>query len=76
MRLILFIFLVSFASCQKCQTCKQEIITKLNSGHTQTTESTFEACGQELRSIRNKATYSTMTVNGTTARVTTKTVCY
>lgn len=77
MRLIIFILfaVLLFASCQKCQTCEQEIITDVGLNRDRTYV-TFDACGSDLRAVKNKTTVATATSNGVTARVTTKTVCY
>lgn len=65
-----------FASCQKCQTCEQVITTRVDGGQAETTEIEFEACGDDLKKYKsNKSVFTTVKVNGVTAKVTTTTNC-
>ncbi len=70
---------VFFATgCKKCATCTQTITTKVNvstTGYPQTTKSTFEACGDDLKAVDGKTTTSTSSSGGITATATSKTVC-
>jgi hypothetical protein len=76
MRLILFFLLISFASCQKCQTCNQVITTRIDGEKPETIETEFEACGSDLREFKdNKSVFTTVKINGVTAKVTTTTNC-
>jgi hypothetical protein len=65
-------------SCKKCATCTQTITTTVNvstPGYPQTTKSTFEACGDDLKAVDGKTTTSTTSLGGITATATSKTVC-
>ena len=65
-------------SCKKCATCTQTITTSVNvstPGYPQTTKSTFEACGDDLKAVDGKTTTSTSSTGGITATATSKTAC-
>lgn len=64
--------------CQKCMTCVQTTTTSVNvqvPGYPQVTRSTFEACGDELKSVNGKTITATSTYDGITATAVTKTIC-
>ena len=75
---ILFFCSAVFTSCKKCATCTQTITTSVNvstPGYPQTSQSTFEACGEDLKAVDGKTTTSTQSSGGITATATSKTVC-
>jgi hypothetical protein len=74
--LIAGVFFVT--GCKKCATCTQTIITTVNvntPGYPQTTKSTFEACGNDLKAVDGQTTTSTSSAGGITATATSNTVC-
>lgn len=70
---------VFFATgCKKCATCTTTTTTTVNvstPGYPQTTKSTFEACGDDLKAADGKTATSTSTVGAIKATSTSKTVC-
>ncbi len=65
-------------SCQKCMTCVQTTTTSVNvqvSGYPQVTRSSFDACGDELKSVNGKTITASSTYDGITATSVTKTIC-
>jgi hypothetical protein len=75
---ILFLGSAVFTSCKKCATCTQTITTSVNvstPGYPQTSQSTFEACGEDLKAVDGKTTTSTQSSGGITATATSKTIC-
>jgi len=76
--LVFGLMIVFNYGCQKCMTCVQTTTTSVNvqvPGYPQVTKATFDACGDELKSINGKTITGTSTVDGITATVVTKTVC-
>lgn len=80
---MLFFGIVFYSStiligCKKCETCTQTITTSVNvstPGYPQTTKSTFEACGDDLKAADGATTTSSSSSGGITATATAKTVC-
>jgi hypothetical protein len=75
---ILFLGTAVFTSCKKCATCTQTLTTSVNvstPGYPQTTQTTFEACNNDLKAVNGKTTKSTSSSGSITATVTAKTVC-
>jgi hypothetical protein len=67
-----------FTNCKKCATCTQTITTSVNvstPGYPQTSKTTFEACGDDLKAVDGKTTTSTSSSGSITATATSKTVC-
>jgi hypothetical protein len=75
---ILFLGTAVFTGCKKCATCTQTLTTSVNvstPGYPQITQTTFEACGDDLKAVDGKTTTSTSSSGGITATATAKTVC-
>jgi len=75
---ILLLGTIVFTSCKKCANCTQTATTNVNvstPGYPQTTQTTFEACGDDLKAVDGKTTTSTATSGSVTATTTIKTVC-
>jgi hypothetical protein len=69
---------ITFIGCKKCATCTQTITTTVNvstPGYPQTTKTTFEACGEDLKAADGKTTTSTSSSGGIRATATSKTTC-
>ena len=80
LKVVLFLSASVFfvTSCKKCATCTQTITTDVNvstPGYPQITESTFEACGDDLNAVNGKTITSTSSSGGITATATSRTVC-
>ncbi len=64
--------------CEKCKDCTTTTTTTVSvpvPGYPQTTTTTFEACGDELKDVDGKVITSKTTVQGITATATARTVC-
>ena len=75
---ILFLGSAIFTGCKKCATCTQTITTTVNvstPGYPQTSQSTFEACGEDLKAVDGKTTTTTSSSGNITATATSKTIC-
>ncbi len=69
---------ITFIGCKKCATCTQTITTTVNvstPGYPQTSKTTFEACGDDLKAVDGKTTTSTSSSGNITATATSKTTC-
>lgn len=82
MKKILTIIVITISitslSCKKCATCTQTTtttVTPATTGYPQTSTTTFEACGQDLKDINGKTVTSTSKQGNITATATSKTVC-
>lgn len=66
-----------FTGCQRCATCEQTTTTSTQYG-SQSVTTNFRACGKQLRDIKHKKANSTANAysGGSSANVTTTTVCY
>ena len=74
----LTIVLSVLTGCKKCATCTQTITTTVNvstPGYPQTSKTTFEACGDNLKAVDGKTTTSTSSSGGITATATARTAC-
>jgi hypothetical protein len=75
---ILFLSTALFTSCKKCANCTQTATTSVNvstPGYPQTSQTTFEACGDDLKAVDGKTTTSTASSGSITATTTATTVC-
>jgi hypothetical protein len=74
----LTIVLSVLTGCKKCATCTQTITTTVNvstPGYPQTSKTTFEACGDNLKAVDGTTTTSSSSAGGITATATARTVC-
>lgn len=73
-----FLFAAFLTSCEKCGTCTVTTTTTVNvstPGYPQTTVTTFDACGDELKNAHGTTTTSTVTSGGIRATSRARTVC-
>lgn len=67
--------LATLASCKKCADCTTTVTIKTGGNQPQTSESTQEMCGDDLKEADGHTTTSTATVGFVTSTITSKTEC-
>ncbi len=75
---MLFLSAAVFTSCKKCANCTQTATTSVNvstPGYPQTTQTTFEACGDDLKAVDGKTVTSSASSGSIIATTTATTVC-
>jgi len=76
--LAMSIIVMGFVSCEKCETCITTTVTSTSvstPGYPQTTKTTFEACGDQLKQIDGNKTTSTAYAGNISATSTATTIC-
>lgn len=76
--LFLICLALAFVGCEKCKDCTMVTETTTSQptpGYPQTSTTTFEACGKDLKDVDGKTATSTSSSGGYSATATSKTTC-
>ena len=76
--ILISIIALSFNACKKCAMCTTETVTHINvytPGYPKTQETTYEACGDQLKEISGKSTEMSHMEGNRKITVLSKTTC-